>query len=282
MGYEVELNEAQQMIAALEAKGERHPVNYMGRQVMWRRFGTGTPLVLLHGGHGSWLHWVRNIEALSTCRSVWVLDMPGYGDSDALDRGAGLKDMLAALMAMLDELFGDEHEIDLGGFSFGGFIASNLAVRRDTVRSLFTVGSGGHGGPRRETRTMINWRRSKTDEEREAAMRHNLEVHMLSRPENVDELALAIQTWSCVNTRFRSKEISRSGKLNDVLAKRDLPVFLLWGSEDVTAEPTFIIEHLTRGHPLRSGRIIEGAGHWAQYERADEVNDALLGWLARP
>ena len=26
---------------------------------MW---GEGRPLVLLHGGTGSWMHWVRNVE----------------------------------------------------------------------------------------------------------------------------------------------------------------------------------------------------------------------------
>jgi pimeloyl-ACP methyl ester carboxylesterase len=46
--------------------------------------GAGRPLVLVHGGHGSWLHWVRNIEALSAKRTLWIPDLPGYGDSSAL------------------------------------------------------------------------------------------------------------------------------------------------------------------------------------------------------
>jgi pimeloyl-ACP methyl ester carboxylesterase len=31
---------------------------------------------------------------------------------------------------------------------------------------------------------------------------------------------------------------------------------------------------------LRPKVVIEGAGHWVQQERPDEVNDALLGFLA--
>lgn len=72
--------------------------------IRWRRWGgQGRPLVLLHGGHGSWLHWVRNIEALAERREVWVPDMPGYGDSAEVAGDSGepghqqrLVDVLAA------------------------------------------------------------------------------------------------------------------------------------------------------------------------------------------
>jgi len=52
------------LIDELEACAERHVIPYDHTPVVWRTWGTGTPLVLLHGGYGSWLHWVRNIEGL--------------------------------------------------------------------------------------------------------------------------------------------------------------------------------------------------------------------------
>jgi 2-hydroxy-6-oxonona-2,4-dienedioate hydrolase len=39
------------------------------------------PLVLLHGGSGSWTHWLRNVEHFAQQREVWALDIPGFGDS---------------------------------------------------------------------------------------------------------------------------------------------------------------------------------------------------------
>jgi pimeloyl-ACP methyl ester carboxylesterase len=68
-----------------------------GVRVRWRRFGTDTtqpPLVLLHGGHGSWMHWLRNAEALSAGRTLWLPDMPGFNDSDAPPRVAPGEDSL--------------------------------------------------------------------------------------------------------------------------------------------------------------------------------------------
>ena len=35
----------------------------------------------MHGGFGSWLHWVRNIEPLARRYRVLAVDLPGLGDS---------------------------------------------------------------------------------------------------------------------------------------------------------------------------------------------------------
>ncbi|TAK66484.1 MAG: alpha/beta fold hydrolase, partial [Betaproteobacteria bacterium] len=51
-------------------------------KMVWRRWGQGRPVVLLHGGAGSWLHWIKNIDALARSRAVWAPDIPGFGDSD--------------------------------------------------------------------------------------------------------------------------------------------------------------------------------------------------------
>ena len=50
--------------------------------LVWRVWGQGRPIVMLHGGSGSWNHWVRNIDALlASGRQVIAPDLPGFGDS---------------------------------------------------------------------------------------------------------------------------------------------------------------------------------------------------------
>jgi pimeloyl-ACP methyl ester carboxylesterase len=40
--------------------------------VVWRSWGSGPPLLLLHGLHGSWMHWVRNVAAFEGCQLLQV------------------------------------------------------------------------------------------------------------------------------------------------------------------------------------------------------------------
>jgi pimeloyl-ACP methyl ester carboxylesterase len=272
-----------ELIARIDALSTHHDAVHEGVRVRWRRFGTDIsrpPLVLLHGGHGSWMHWLRNAEALSADRTLWLPDMPGFNESDAPPRVAPgedpLQPLLAALGGTLDQLIGAGTVIDLGGFSFGGLTAARFGAGRGAVRRLALIGSGGHGTLRRMTAQMINWRAAPDREAERAALLHNLAALMLHDASAIDELAFAIHDISCHGTRFRSKEVSQSGGLQQAIGTMSVPTLLLWGEFDVTADPRPLVAQLASEGPAREGVVIDGAGHWAQYERADEVNARLV------
>ncbi|GER11489.1 alpha/beta fold hydrolase [Variovorax boronicumulans] len=275
--------EARRQIARIEALSTSHDPVHDGVRVRWRRFGTDTtkpPIVLLHGGHGSWMHWLRNAEALSAQRTLLLPDMPGFHDSDALPRVAPGEDalvpLLAALGGTLDALIDAGTPIDLGGFSFGGLTAARFAVRRGAIRRLALMGSGGHGTLRRMTVEMINWRAAPDRETERTALMHNLGALMLHAPAAIDPLAFEIHDLSCHGTRFRSKEVSLSGGLQAAIDTLGVPTLLLWGEFDVTADSRPLVAQLASEGPGREGVVIDGAGHWVQYERADETNARLL------
>lgn len=98
----------------------------LGAGVMvWRCWGEGDPVVLLHGGSGSWTHWIRNIPMLLACgRQVWAPDLPGFGDS-ASPLGGGDADAVVVPLAIgLREVVGTgPHEI--AAFSFGSCSATS-------------------------------------------------------------------------------------------------------------------------------------------------------------
>jgi pimeloyl-ACP methyl ester carboxylesterase len=274
------------LIATLEGAVQRHDVAFDGGHVAWRKLGEGPPLVLLHGGHGSWLHWVRNMQPLAEQHSVWVPDLPGYGAS-AAPAEPTLESLLEATLSTLVALIGSTTPVALVGFSFGGLVAAHLAARRAaasrlSVSSLALLGPGGHGGPRRPRGELRSWR-AEADAQDSAAlsavMRHNLLMHMLHGDEAVDAQALRIHTEACVNTRFRSKPISRAAVLAPALARYQGPLLLAWGEHDVTAEPPAAALALSQGRARCATHIVPGAGHWVQYESAEALNALLAAWL---
>ena len=49
--------------------------------MVWHTWGAGAPLVMLHGGSGSWAHWLRNIgTVVAAGRMACVPDLPGFGE----------------------------------------------------------------------------------------------------------------------------------------------------------------------------------------------------------
>ena len=271
----------QDPIDQLGARAQRVDVPWNDGAVVWRCWGEGPPLVLLHGGHGSWLHWLRNIDALAQSHSVWVPDMPGYGDSVAPAQ-PGLDALLEGLNASLDALLGPAAPMALAGFSFGGLVAAHLAGQRANISRLALLGAAGHGGARRPRGKLLPWKPAHVSGDTEAlrtVMRHNLLVHMLSDESQADDTAVRIHTRSCVQTRFHSRSISQSGGLLDALNRYAGPTLLLWGEHDVTATPTELLHRLSAASPKRQSEVVAGAGHWLPYEAAGIVNARLLGFF---
>lgn len=270
---------ATEQVARLERLAHRHDVVVDGRVVAWRRLGSGPPLILLHGGHGSWLHWARNLESLARQHEVWVPDMPGYGDSDPPE-GTGLDDLVDGIRRSLDVLVGADAPVRLAGFSFGGRVAAALASQRPAVSRLVLLGPAGHGGTRRPRGALQTWQDLEAGSVQWLeTMRHNLLVHMLHHQSSVDDMALQVHGQACLDTRFHSKRISRAGGLQQSLDAFGGPVLLVWGEHDVTADPGSAGPQLAAQSPLRQVVVIEDAGHWVQYEQADRVNALVREWM---
>ncbi|MGJ7917826.1 alpha/beta fold hydrolase [Massilia sp. LXY-6] len=269
-----------EVIDHLDRIAVRHLIDHEGRVTCWREFGTGSgaPLVLLHGGHGSWLHWIRNIEALSGSRRVLVPDLPGYGDSDALRTDRDFAGLVDTVVASLGKLLGSGAAFDLAGFSFGGVVAACVALRHGGARSLALLGAVGHGMGRRQAGTMRGWRDADDEQTMLANMRHNLGVLMLHGP--IDPLALQIHYRSCLRTRFDSKKTSLSPALTVALEELAIPVLMLWGEHDPIGHPGEVGTVWQGDRAERAHHIIPAAGHWVQYEAAQEVNRRLLDWFA--
>lgn len=250
-----------------------------GATISWRHAGDGAPLVLIHGGHGNWMHWLHNITPLSQTHTVWVPDMPGYGESDALPPDADFDALVARMLHSLDALFGADTAIDLAGFSFGALVAASLAACRAT-RRLVLIGTAGHGRARRPHPSLQNWKLASSPEARSACFAANVAAFMIHDPARIDATALAAYETACLATRFRSREIAESADILPLLRQAAVPTMLLWGDADVTAaDPEVFAARLAAAGIDHRFDMVPGAGHWAQYEASDEINRRMRAFL---
>ena len=249
-----------------------------------RRLGHGPDLVLLHGGMGSWKHWIRNVEPLAARFTVHALDHPSYGASASVPRdttGAAYLDLVHALLV---ELLPGDAPLRLAGFSFGGAIAANLARRLGPrVTHLALVSPGGFPSRRFGDRPIRSYKEAGGDERlfREIC-RHNLLVNMLSDPASVTEETVDIQVESVRRTRFDSRKVSGGGTLLGDLASLECRIRLLWGERDDSPfrPADLLIGEVRQAVGTLDLHRIPRAGHWSAYENAAEVNRLLLEFFA--
>jgi pimeloyl-ACP methyl ester carboxylesterase len=250
--------------------------------LIWRAWGTGRPVVLLHGGAGSWRHWVRNIAPLAAERLVLCPDLPGLGDSALPPEGAGPETIAAILRDGLRKVLPAGAGYDLVGFSFGALCAGHLAaLDRERCRSLTIVGAGALGFPR--SPTVLVKVRSLEGAEREAANRHNLAALMLADPARIDPLALRIQDLHTRLARFKSRGWAETDSLKRALLRVAAPIAGIYGEQDAIARPhvQLRLDLLRQIQPGAPAVAIPGAGHWVAYE-APEAFHATLARILPP
>ncbi|MGZ0189683.1 MAG: alpha/beta fold hydrolase [Alphaproteobacteria bacterium] len=276
--------EAETTIQAVASRGERLETPLPDGAMVWHAWGRGSgkpSLFLLHGGYGSWVHWIRNVEVLAEKFTVYAGDIPGLGDSDPPpDRRD--PDSIGRLVAdgVLALTPADE-QARLMGFSFGSVIGGHAAPYLDQagrLRSFTLVGAGGMGLRRGEFLPLARFERDMDVESLRRLARRNLELLMVRDPATVDATALHMQIMNTTRAVTKSRWISRLPSLIEKLPALNCNVSGIWGEFDSTAYPYLadrraFLSSLTN---FTGFEVVADAGHWAMYERADGFNAAAL------
>ena len=264
------------------ALARRHATPCGDGEIVWHVWGDDAhePLVLLHGGSGSWTHWIRNVEALSAAgRRIVVPDLPGMGDSARPPGGQDADAVAPALADALPALVG-ETPVDVVGFSFGGLCGGLMAASHPhRVRRLVIAGAPGLGLRDRRL-PLSSWREQQTSEGRLAAHRSNLGTLML-HPENVDDLAVALQAANVPRDRMPRRRLALTDILARTLQGLQCRVDAIYGEQDALYRDMLpaVREKVAAAPYLGELVFIPGAAHWLQYERPSDFQRELLRLL---
>jgi pimeloyl-ACP methyl ester carboxylesterase len=142
------------MITTSELDGqltaENRSIQIDGDSFVYRRFGNeqtdAPPLVCLQHFRGNLDSWdPALVDRLAHDREVILLDNRGVGGSSGVVPD-NVTDMARDALAFIDAL--DLQEVDILGFSLGGYVAQELTLLRPRlVRRLVLAGTAPQGGP---------------------------------------------------------------------------------------------------------------------------------------
>jgi pimeloyl-ACP methyl ester carboxylesterase len=253
--------------------------------MVWRLWGEGPPLVLLHGNFGSWMHWIRNVGPLSERFTVIVPDTPGFGES-AMPPDRSTPGAIAKVVAQgIAEIMPPDQGVFVAGFSYGGRLASEVALLlEERVRAVVVVAPGGlgikdvSGAPRAKLRPHM------TPAEVAEVHRQNLAQLMIADPAAVDDLAVHIQDVNTQRARFRLSAWTKEDLMSSTalaLERIRVPVKGIWSDRDAFAGQTQAARMalVQQMQPAADIRLLEGAGHWMQYEAPARFNALLAEML---
>ena len=250
--------------------------------VCWRIWGKGQPIIFLHGGYGSWRHWIKQVIYLSKDYQILVPDMPGFGESSDLKSDHTPENISLNLYQTFRKLnITDLDNINLVGFSFGGLISGHLSYqflkKGIELKNLILVGPGGTGARRGPMREMVRRTSKMSFEEILKAHFENLKILMINNPKNIDLLSLYIQLENTNNHRLKSRPISATNTLIKILEKQNIIPYLIFGEKDATVGP-YLEERISLfREACKDVRIhVEiNAGHWIMYEKPDNFNKLI-------
>jgi pimeloyl-ACP methyl ester carboxylesterase len=274
---------ARAYIERLTSQSRVHRTVHNGAAMVWHEWGEGPPLILLHGGSGSWTHWIHTVPAFCQSRRVIAGDIPGLGDSDLPDGRHSAESLAAAISAGIDELLPNEESFDLTGFSFGGILGGHIAIAQARrIRSLTVVGSPPYGlGSTGPANAVVPVDPGLSLDDARPLHEKNLGLLMVASLDSMDAVGMRLHHDNLCRARLRSRKIARTDTLAQALGKVGCTLNGVWGEADVTIHPDLAaIRELFTSHP-HAGRfeIIPDAGHWVAFEAADVFNATLAGIL---
>ena len=268
-------------ILEIESLAVQKIIDIQGLQQVWHVWNEGASekLVLLHGGSGSWTHWIHNIKALSQHREVWALDIPGFGDSELPPNAVDVDDLVPFVIQGLIKVV-QQQAVDVVGFSFGGLLAGYIAAKNASlIKKLILVGVPALGLTGKPL-PLRGIRPEMVEDEITEIYRHNLEVMMISNKQKIDTQTLELQKKNIARDRLKRRRIARGDILLELQNDWKCPVYAVWGELDALyKEKIHLVKDKFANCNLRDFKIIPDAGHWVQYEQANEFNIHLLNIL---
>ncbi len=233
----------------------------------------GDAMVFLHGWPDSWFSFSRVMPLLPPRLRLFALDQRGFGDSERPERGYGIPDLAADVVAFLDAV--GVERATVVGHSYGSFVARRVAIAHpERVARLALVDSG--WSPRNpvllEVQASLRDIADPIPTEFVRAFQASTAYQPLPAPffERIvaESLKLPARLWGEAFDRLLEYEDTED------LPRITAPTLVLWGDRDALFSRDDQ-DRLAAAIPGAALRIYPEIGHCPNWECPDDLADDL-------
>lgn len=256
-----------------------------GQTIYYDVYGEGEPLLCIHGLSINRRGWVLQIAPWSEAHKLVVFDNRDVGESSYAESEYETTDLAQDALALADHLELDTFH--LLGISLGGMAAQHVALAApERVRSLTIAlsqpGSGAYGRLRGENLATTAQKLSREERTDQLMLLCYTEAFFENQAA-VDFLRNAILAEPHPQSPDAFARQARAGARHDVrsrLAGLEMPVHVIGAERDLLI-PVWKSEQIAELIPGSELTILEGVGHGAPWEAAEQFNQVVLDFLAR-
>lgn len=244
-------------------------------------YGSGQPLVILHGLFGTLDNWQTVAKQWARERQVVLVDLPNHGRSPHVD-AADYAMQAQALAAFLSEQW--MHEVDLLGHSMGGKVAMRYALSYpDRVRKLVVVDMA----PRRYAPGHLDILSAMAGVPLgEAVTRSEIDARLAERiadpgvrlflMKNLARKPRGGFRWK-LNLEVLTRDYEQLLAAVDGTPWSGEALFIRGADSDYVREPDW--REIARLFPGAQSSTIAGAGHWVHADRPGELVESVSAFL---
>jgi len=248
-----------------------------GIELYYEVQGEGPALVLAHGGGGNHLSWWQQVPVLSQRYRCVTFDHRGFGYSRDLADGGGPKNFVEDLRGLRDHLGIQRAALagqSMGGWSVLGFAAAYPERASALVLCDTTAGM--------DDADVIREQAALREMTKGGLAQVLTRAYAADFPKRDPVRHFLYQQISGLNLHVPSNLLpalmGMRHRVDNIVEKR-IPTMLVVGEEDALAPPK-IMELMARRIPQSKLVRVPGAGHSVYFEKPEEFNGILNGFLS--
>ncbi len=259
-----------------------------GLKTFYIMAGTGTPLVLIHGGSPgacSLVNWKLNIEALAEAGfTVYAFDQPGFGLTDN-PKDYSLDYRVSHAREFVNGLDLDRYHVI--GNSMGAYIAARLALEDQRVGRLVLVSSNTlapKGSAESQTlakKHSEELRRYSPSIDNMRALTSGTLYHQELVTEELIQERYAMSTGKNYDAQLKRAQAPRPRPLSEELRNLRVKTLVFWGKNDRGAplEQALLLFQLIPDAELH---VFDSSAHWVQWDQSSRFNRIVVDFLNAP